>query len=358
VLDGSDASLSLRIALVLAGVVTALFLKSRLNYLSIPRLLAIPKLRRLAETRSADCMVVIPARNEEQSIARAIRSFPHDSVIVVDDHSEDRTAQVAREAGAGVVYAPALPRGAVGKSNACLAGARVLTSKWIFFADADTSFDVGFLDAAVAHAETGDLAFLSIYPRAEGETFPERLLAPLATALYFCGLARRSDGAAIFNGQGILVRRDAYEFVGGHAAVLHNVIEDVKLAALGSRHRLKFGVARADDCARIQFREPWQTVARGAFRFTLVDPGTGVTIMIATVSIALWLPVLVWLLAGRHWPAAAAFALLPAMVTASWYRNAWALLAPLAVYWMLPIMCNGFVAAVTGRPVKWKGRVI
>jgi hypothetical protein len=42
----------------------------------------------------------------------------------------------------------------------------------------------------------------------------------------------------------------------------------------------------------------------------------------------------------------------------SWYRGARALLAPFAVYGMLPMMCNGFVAAITGRSVKWKGRVI
>jgi chlorobactene glucosyltransferase len=352
VLDGLDPSLSLRVALVVAGVVSAFFFKSRLNYL------AIPKLRKPAGTRSPDCMVVIPARNEERSIARAIRSFPHDTVIVVDDHSEDRTAQAAREAGAGVVYARDLPRGAVGKSNACQAGARVLTSKWILFADADTSFEPGFLDAVVAHAEAEDLTFLSVYPRPEGDIFSERLLAPFAMALYFCGIAPRGDATAMFNGQSILVRRDAYEFVGGHAAVLHNVLEDVKLAALGSRHRLKFGVARAEDSGRVQFREAWRMVERGAFRFTMGNLWAGFTIMMATLSIALWLPVLVWLLAGRHWLAAGAFALLPATVTVSWYRSARALLAPLAIYWMLPIMCNGLVAVVVGRPVRWKGRLI
>jgi hypothetical protein len=83
-----------------------------------------------------------------------------------------------------------------------------------------------------------------------------------------------------------------------------------------------------------------------------------VAIMIATVSIALWLPVLLWMFAEGHWTAGAAFALLPAVVTAPWYRDLRVLLAPVAVYWMLPVMGNGFVAAVTGRRVKWKGRSI
>lgn len=349
-LDGFHPDLSLRVALALTGVVSALFIKSRFNYL------AIPQLRKPPTARSSDCMVVIPARNEEQTIARAVRSFPHDTVIVVDDHSEDQTAKAAREAGAGVLGAPDLVRGAVGKSNACLAGARALTSKWILFTDADTWFEAGFLDAAVMHAETGELAFLSVHPQLEGETFSERLLAPLANALYFCG--PRRDTAAIFNGQCLLVRRDAYEFVGGHRAVLSNLTEDVKLAELGRRHRMKSGVARAEAYGRVHFREPWGTVERGASRFAVANLWSGVTIMIATVSMALWLPVLLWLLAGRHWLAAAVFASLPAMATLGWYRGARALLAPLAIYGILPLMCNGLLTAITGRPVKWKGRVI
>src|SRR5580765_4475669 len=87
-----------------------------------------------------DCMVVIPARNEEDVIERAVSSLPHDTVIVVDDRSTDSTADRARKAGAGVLPAPDLPRNAYGKSNACIAGARPLRSKWILFADADTWF--------------------------------------------------------------------------------------------------------------------------------------------------------------------------------------------------------------------------
>ncbi len=88
-------------------------------------------------------MVVIPARNEEGNIGAAVRSLPPDSVIVVDDFSNDKTAEEAREAGAGVLPAPQPLDGAVGKSNACMEGARVLTSRWILFADADTRFEPG-----------------------------------------------------------------------------------------------------------------------------------------------------------------------------------------------------------------------
>src|SRR5438132_9290647 len=75
---------------------------------------------------AVDCMVVIPARNEEGNIAEAVRSLPPDTVIVVDDFSNDNTAEEARRAGAGVLPAPMPVEGALGKSNACMEGARVL----------------------------------------------------------------------------------------------------------------------------------------------------------------------------------------------------------------------------------------
>ncbi len=349
--DGWHLDLALRFTLAIAVVLSALFLRARLTYL------AIPKLQRV-EARQPDCMVVIPARNEELFIERAVQSFPHDTVIVVDDHSNDRTAEVAQNAGAGVLRAPDLPRGAVGKPHVCMTGARLLTSKWILFADADTWSEPAFLDSVIAHAEDRELAFLSVYPRQEGETFFANVLAPLATALFFCGVPSRSSLVVMFNGQCLLVRRDAYEFIGGHAAVLNRVVEDVGLAALGVRHRMKLGIARAEDLGQVQFRDAWGTIERGAFRFAEMSPWGGITIALTALLAAMWLPVFAWLLMGDHWLAATAFALLPVLLTAIWYRGVQVLMAPVAIYAILPMIGNGIVRAVSGRAVRWKGRVI
>src|SRR5208282_2219346 len=132
------------------AILSLLFWASRRRFGAIPCIPAIDRSPNGGSQALPDCMVVIPARNEEAVIGRAVRSLPPDTVIVVDDHSRDRTAEVAREAGAGVLPAPDLPRNGIGKSNACAAGARALTSRWVLFTDADTWFEPGFLDAAVA----------------------------------------------------------------------------------------------------------------------------------------------------------------------------------------------------------------
>ena len=308
-----------------------------------------------------DCMVVVPARNEEATIARVVKSFPHDTVIVVDDHSEDGTAEAARKAGAGVLTAPDLLRPVVGKSNACAAGARVLRSQWVLFADADTWFDEGFLNAAATAADASGLAFMSVYLEPDCAGFAENVLVPCAVALYFCGVSPKGDAAGLFNGQCVLVRRDAYDFIGGHAAVITSVIEDVKLAALAQRHRLKFATVRANGLGHVRFHREglWHGFERNSFRFVMVSPWIGIVIVLAALTAALWLPVLVWLAVDKQWMALVPFALLPSAVLGIWYGNPMrALLAPLGMLGMFFVIANGFIAAVTGRQLEWKGRAL
>src|SRR3954471_1081270 len=175
VLRVTDLNLTVGVCLALTLLVSIALIRAQRNFRALP---AIPSLR--TADPPPDCMVVIPARNEEARIARAVASLPDDSVIVVDDHSEDATAEAARKAGAGVLAAPDLARGVVGKSGACMTGARVLTSRWILFADADTWYESGFLDSVVSAAEAGPLDFLSLYLRPEYADFSGHTLGPLA----------------------------------------------------------------------------------------------------------------------------------------------------------------------------------
>ena len=301
-------------------------------------------------------MVVIPARNEAGNIGPAVRSLPPDSVIVVDDFSDDKTADEAREAGAGVLSAPPLLNGAMGKSNACMEGARVLTSRWILFADADTRFKPGAVDAMVAAAEAGKIDFLSIYLRSEFKTLSESAIAPYGVALYFCGINPRTDPASAFNGQCVLVKRDAYEFVGGHRAVLSCVCEDVKMAELAQRHRLKFAAARAPKLGSVRIHPA--DFARNASRFVLARWWRGVWVVFTAVAWALWLPALIFLLVHRQYAAALAWLAAPSVFLGVWYGWSRAILAPIGIYAILPRLFDGAIGAMTNRHFEWKGRVI
>ena len=347
---------SVAAAVIFAVVTSFLFVRAWGRYLALPLLPVVKE----GDT-PPDCMVVIPARNEEGVIGAAVKSLPPDSVIVVDDHSMDATVEEAREAGAGVLNAPPLVAGASGKASACMAGARVLESRWILFVDADTRYKKGFLESVVKSAEESGLALLSVHLTPHARNIADHIIGPYASALFFSAASPQRDPAAMFNGQCILARRDAYEFLGGHAAVWKYLAADVRLAQLAHQHRMRFGAMRAGALGRFRnytgWKGAWKGIERNTFRLAQVSPWSNLTILLTALCAALWLPLAAWLWFAGHHIAPAALVLLVLVQLAPWYRNPLrALLAPLAIYVALPMLVYSLIGALADRPIEWKGR--
>ncbi|HKG90936.1 MAG TPA: glycosyltransferase [Gemmatimonadaceae bacterium] len=205
--------------------------------------------------------VVIPARNEARNIAACLTSvlaarYPALEVIVVDDHSEDGTGDAARavaDARVRVLRNPPLPPGWMGKQWACATGAAAARGEILLFADADTRHASDLLPRAVAALRSRRADLLSVAGRQELGSFWERVVQPQVFAVLAAryGSTERVNRARsardkIANGQCLLVRRDAYEAVGGHGAVRDAVAEDLVLAqtlhAAGKRVCLVLGL--------------------------------------------------------------------------------------------------------------------
>lgn len=189
---------------------------------------------------------IIPARNEEASIARAVQSVALQlevgEVIVVNDQSTDRTGAILAELAKGlpklsVLEAGPLPAGWVGKNHAAWIGAAAAHGDWLLFTDADTYHYPGAARRALADAVDHDAVLVSYSPEQEMKTWWERALVPFV----YCRLAgkfsfarvndpKQPDAAA--NGQFLLLLRDAYDAIGGHRAVAGEILEDVALARL------------------------------------------------------------------------------------------------------------------------------
>lgn len=192
--------------------------------------------------------VIVPARNEAANIGACVRSLLRSSyanaeIVVVDDRSEDGTGEIVKalaERGLEeivVVEGEPLPEGWFGKPWACWQGYRRARGELLLFTDADTRHEPALLGHAVAAmaAERADL--VTVLPRQVLASFWERVVMPqfLVALMLRYGNARRVNRArdaldAIANGQFILVRREAYEAIGGHAAVRGEVAEDLRLA--------------------------------------------------------------------------------------------------------------------------------
>jgi chlorobactene glucosyltransferase len=217
------------------------------------------------QARSATSVsVIVPARDEALNIVRCLRSLaasehPDFEIIVVDDRSDDLTAELARSVPRGnarrimVVDGEPLPDGWLGKPWACHQGYRSARGRLLLFTDADTTHGRALLARAVAGLEEEDADLLTVAGRQLMETFWERLVQPqifLLMLLRFPDFERvaRNDRwrDAIANGQFLLFRREAYEAIGGHRAVQDEVAEDLALAQHVKRAGLRLRVRSAE----------------------------------------------------------------------------------------------------------------
>lgn len=224
--------------------------------------------------------VIVPARNEQDSLGACLQSLVNQSedifqlgrdweLIVVDDHSTDRTAEIARSfAGVTVMQAGKLEPGWTGKANAIWTAARKARGKWLLFTDADTIHEPGDLHRAIHEAERHRSGVLSYSPRQLVSGLAQRLLMPLI----FCELAlayppaKVSDPAqriAAANGQFLLIEREAYRRLGGHASVSSRVLEDVELAFLAKRRRLGLRFRYAADAVSARMYRSFGAMVEG-----------------------------------------------------------------------------------------------
>lgn len=187
---------------------------------------------------------IVPARNEELNIANCVRSIARQpevlEILVVNDQSADRTAEIVRGltseiAKLRLLETSDLPQGWVGKNNAVWLGAQNAKGKWLLFTDADATLAEGTTAKAFQLATENSAALVSFSPEQSLGSWYEKALIPFV----YCRLARKFSYAdvndpksrsAAANGQFLLIQRTTYDAVGGHASVAGSVLEDVALA--------------------------------------------------------------------------------------------------------------------------------
>jgi glycosyltransferase involved in cell wall biosynthesis len=228
-----------------------------------------------AVTERPTVSVIVPARNEEVSIGPCLESLVSQTgvsheIIVVDDGSTDRTREIARSfSGVRLIDPGPLPVGWSGKNNALVAGAKEARGEWLLFTDADTVHRPGSLLRSVTEARQQKAALLSYSPEQEVHGFLEKAVMPvifaeLASSYRPSEVSNPASSAAAANGQYILVLREAYDAVGGHAAVATSLLEDVALAKAVKASGRKIFFRYGGDAVRTrmyrrfaQLREGW-----------------------------------------------------------------------------------------------------
>lgn len=259
--------------------------------------------------------VIVPARNEEFCLATCLQSLVTQTgitfeIIVVDDHSTDRTREIAcsfSNLGVRVIEAGPLASGWTGKNNALVSGVKKARGHWLLFTDADTNHLPGSLARAIQEASQHQAEMLSYSPEQVAVSFWEMATLPVV----FAELARQyppakvsdlSSPLAAANGQYILITRHAYDAIGGHAAVANQILEDVALARAIKRSGRKLRFRYAADAVRTRMYRNFAQLREGWTKnLALLFPNPG---RLAAITLVLWALPLVCValaLATRHW---------------------------------------------------------
>jgi hopene-associated glycosyltransferase HpnB len=329
---------------------------------------------------------VVPARNEADVVEQALSSIAAQhyegdiSIFLVDDRSEDDTAELAgRIAGVTVVSGSDAPDGWTGKMWAVAQGvdameAAHIAAEYVWLTDADIAHHPGELASLVAGSEHGGLDLNSVMVRLRIERLWDVLLIP-AFVFFFQKLypfpwvndpARQTAAAA---GGSMLVRRSALARIGGIASIAGELIDDCALAqrikSTGGRIRLSLATETHSIRPYRSIGEIWRMVARTAFH-QLNHSAAALAGTIAAMAFLYLLPPVLTVVGLMMGEIPTVFA-----AVAAWFAMGWAFAPTLYRYGLSPyygftLPLAGFLYSLMtvdsarrhwqGRGGEWKGR--
>jgi glycosyltransferase involved in cell wall biosynthesis len=256
-------------------------------------------------TLNEQITAIVPARNEEMAIEACVRSLARQleivEILVVNDQSTDRTAEIVRglmgEIGTlRLLEAGEIPAGWTGKNHAVWAGAKQARSPWLLFTDADAELRDGAAARALRIARETSAVLVSFSPEQATEAWYEKALIPFV----YCRLEKyfsydevndtKSEAAAA-NGQFLMIRADVYNEIGGHESVAGEVLEDVALAkrVKAAGYRIWFGSGAGVVRVRMyrSFAAMWDGWKKNLYLLVGGTPGAAYRELVSVVP---WIP--------------------------------------------------------------------
>ena len=344
-----------------------------------PLVLALFNLRLLREpalpSGRPSVSVLIPARNEEANIAEACAAVLASEgveveLVVLDDASTDRTPEILAGIGDArllVAQAPPLPPGWSGKQHACHVLGGLARHELMVFVDADVRLGPDAVARMAGFMERHAVGLASGFPSQVTVTWAEVLLLPLIHFLLLGFLPmgamrrRRAPGLGAGCGQLFIVRRNAYERAGGHAAIRASLHDGLTLPRAFRRSGSMTDLFDASGFARcrmyVNAAQVWEGLCKNATEGMAKPAALPVwTLILAGGQV---LPA-VLLLVAPSWPAGLALCCGVGLrlVLAVRFRQPIvpALLHPVGVTGVLAVQWWSLLRALGGGKATWRGR--
>ena len=325
--------------------------------------------------------VIIPSRNEENTLPNLLRSLEgqlssEDEVIVVDDHSEDRTKAVAEKSGVKLLESLPTPEGWIGKTWACSQGARMASGEILVFLDADTVLEKNGLKNIIETYVERD-GVLSIQPYHKMRNLYEQFSAffnivMMAAIGTFTILGNRIKPIGLF-GPVVAIKRQYYLDSGGHEKVKGEILEDVAFGSelqkkgvevhcLGGKDTISFrmypngikelinGWSKGFAVGAVKTSIPLLVLIVAWISGSIGTTRNLIEAIAATnnVQIAIWGGLYVLFAAQIYWM----------LVRIGNFKFYTALLFPIPLSFFVLVFTYSFVRIFLARSVKWKGREI
>jgi chlorobactene glucosyltransferase len=235
--------------------------------------------RNAIPSRTPAVSIIVPARNEADIIDDSARAFlaqdyPDFELIVVNDRSTDRTAEIVQQIAKTdprliLINGEEPPAGWLGKPWALHQGAAVARGEFFLFVDADLIYAPAAVRAAMASLLKHDAGSLSWYPRMVMKGFWENILMPCLAVVGFMEIPTwlanrsRSPQLGIGGGPGTLLSRQLYFQTGGHESLKNAIIDDVGLVRQVRRAGHRSLILLADDLSSLRMYRGLREVIEG-----------------------------------------------------------------------------------------------
>ena len=257
--------------IVAVGISLLLTVNSVINHFALIR----PKPARIA-LRVA---ILIPARNEENSITSAVQSVLNQElldqfeVVVLNDGSTDATAEklsaLTHPKLRVINGEPELPQGWLGKNWACHRLSESVDADFLVFIDSDVTLEPLAVASAINALTENQLHLVSPYPRQLAPTLLARIVQPLLQWSWLTTVPLRTTRSsvrpslAVANGQFLVCRSDSYAASGGHKEIKSEVLDDIELLRSFYRNGFTGCVIDGSDIATCKMYETNQDLISG-----------------------------------------------------------------------------------------------